>query len=131
MADSFSDMLLKAGKNTPYPKALSNIILISDILQQNPGMDYSGLTSNYSLYSDEEITGMGLLARIKNKTEIDLAIINVKNFFASSIGTMAYADPGIFGKDAEYREYLGFLREGFEAWADVIAECERFMDKIK
>lgn len=131
MAMPFPERLQKESRNTPYEESLSHIILLSNIIEKNPEMDFDSTTFNYSLYSDEEIKAMDLLGNVSSPAEIRLAISNVKKYFSRNFGTMSLAQKGLFGKSDMYDDFLDMMGAGFGAWSDVLADCEEFVDRLE
>jgi hypothetical protein len=128
---SFKEKLLRMEASDPHAQTLSHIILMDKILQNNPGINFDSFTFDYSLYDDEKIAEMHLLEKIGNQSELKTAITNVKNYFYNTLGKMALSEKGMLGTNTVFDTYVSVMEDGFNAWSDVLADCEEFVDKLE
>ncbi|MFH0972225.1 MAG: hypothetical protein V1835_06720 [Candidatus Micrarchaeota archaeon] len=131
MRPSFKEELMKKTRNTPYREALSHVLLLSNIVQNQPIKDYSIVIQQYGNYSNDDIVEMDLLGRVEDAGQLKSAIIEVKSFISNTLGLMSGAEKKIYGGNEVFGEYVELIEAGFDAWSDVLADCEEFVDKIE
>ncbi len=131
MASKFRTELMRRCAGTPYEKSFSHILLLNNLINNSVERSMESITRVYSDYSDRDIEQMRLLESVSGKAELTEAIVTVKRFVLQTVGRISSADEGLLGDNSVFPEYVELYKEGFLAWADVIADCEEFLDQLE
>ncbi|MBI5225168.1 hypothetical protein HY989_04830 [Candidatus Micrarchaeota archaeon] len=117
-------------KRTPYLEAINHVLLMNSFISKRPQMDFSEFSSRYAAYTDEAIANMELIYSVDSKEDLKIAISNVKQFLNQKVGPIAYSNPEVFGSGNGFSNFVLQNRQGFEDWADVLADLEYEISKL-